>query len=93
MKSKCYQIALEIENGKLPNEKAIDVPSDLSQPQIDDMSSEYVSTQEAYVSLMNTAYELVINPAIFLQQFEMMIIVQQKNCLIHFRLRCIVVYK
>ena len=86
MKSKCHQIALEIENGKLPNEKAIDVPSDLSQPQIDDMSLEYVSTQEAYVSLMNTAYELVINPAMSLQQFEMMIIVQQKNCLIHFRL-------
>ena len=86
MKSKCHQIALEIENGKLPNEKTIDVPSDLSQPQIDDMSSEYVSTQEAYVSLMYTAYELVINPAMSLRQFEMMIIVQQKNCLIHFRL-------
>lgn len=42
------------------------------------MSLEHVSTQEEYVRLMNTAYELALNPTMSLWQFEM-IKVQRKN--------------
>ena len=50
-----------IKNGKMSNERAIDTPADLSQPQVDDMSLKHISTREVYVHLMNTAYELALN--------------------------------
>ena len=78
MKSKCHQIALEIENGKPSNERAIDKPVGLLQPRVD-MSLEHVSTRETYVRLMNTTYELALNPKMSLRQFETMITVQWKN--------------
>lgn len=49
-----------IKNGKMSNERAIDTPADLSQPQVD-MSLKHISTREVYVHLMNTAYELALN--------------------------------
>ena len=79
LKSKCHQIALEIKNGKPPNERAIDTLAGLSQTRVDDMSLEHVSTREAYVRLMNTAYELTVNPTMSLRPFEMMITVQRNN--------------
>ena len=45
----------------MSNERAIDTPADLSQPQVDDMSLKHISTREVYVHLMNTAYELALN--------------------------------
>ena len=79
MKSKCHQIALEIESGKPSNERDIDKPVGLFQPRVDDMSLEHVSTRETYVRLMNTAYELALNPKMSLRQFETVITVQWKN--------------
>ena len=45
----------------MSNERAIDTPADLSQPQVDDMSLKHISTREVYVHLMNTEYELALN--------------------------------
>ena len=59
LKSKCHQIALEIENGKPSNERATDIPG----PQTPvDMPMDHASTPEAYVHLMNAAYQLALNP-------------------------------
>lgn len=45
----------------MSNERAIDTPADLSQPQVDNMSLKHISTREVYVHLMNTEYELALN--------------------------------
>ena len=44
------------------------------------MPMDHVSTQEAFVHLMNAAYQLPLNPTMSLWQLEMMITVQWKNC-------------
>ena len=66
LRSKCHQILLETENGELYNGRVIDTPAGLSQRRVDDMPLEHVSTRQSYVRLMNTQYELALNPTISL---------------------------
>ena len=58
-KSKCHQIAPETENGKPSNERVTDIPG--SQTPVD-LPMDHASTPEAYVHLMNAAYQLALNP-------------------------------
>ncbi len=75
----CHKIALEIEKAKPKSEQCVSTPAGTSQPRADVLSMAQSSTRDAYLRLMNTAYELAINPTMSLNQFKTMVNVQRKN--------------
>ena len=82
LKTESHKDAFQLEKGKPEGESVItisEVPSSskFAQPRIETVTAS--STREAYVRLMNTAYEIALHPTMSLNHFGAIINIQRKN--------------
>ena len=75
--SAAHKMAVELERGKPANQRMDCISTGVQQKRVATMFLE--SSQDAYVKLVRTAYELALNPTLPMRQFKTLVKVQRQN--------------